>query len=93
MAYFDLIDWNAVALGAIATIRVPVYSEPRLLRGNGKRTAKGRRGPDAEHKRRNGTRELNQELSRYYKLSFDEPVWTSSGLLLKGKHGRDRSPS
>jgi len=90
MVKFDLIDWNAVALEAVAKIRVPVYPGPRLLKGKGKRTAEGKKGADDEHKRRKGERELNQELSRYYQLPVKKVAWSCPALLLKGKHRRDR---
>ena len=93
MAHFDLIGRYVVALEALAKIRVPVYAGPRLLKGAGKRTAQGKKGADSEHKRRKGTRELNQELSRYYPLPAKKVAWGCPELLLKGKHGRDPSPS
>jgi hypothetical protein len=93
MAHFDLIDWNAVALEAVMTARAPVYPEPRLLKGKGRRTAEGDKFPDAEHKRREETRELNQELSRYFQLPGAQAVWGCPELVLKGKHGCDHSPS
>ena len=43
----------------------------------------------AERERRKGTRELNEELSRYYALEEGEHEWECPHLLLKGKHGRD----
>jgi len=91
MANFDLIDWNAVALEAVATIRVPIYPGPRLLKGKGKRTAEGKKGADDEHKRRKEARELNQELSRYYQLPVNKLAWSCPELVLKGEHRRDCS--
>ena len=73
MTHFDLIDWIAVALEVVATIRVREYAEPRLFEGRGKRTAEGKKAPDAEHRRRKGTRQLNEELSRYYQLGVNQP--------------------
>jgi len=93
MAHFDLIDCNPVALEVISTIREPVYPEPQLLTGKGVRTKEGSKGPDDEHNRRKGTRELNQELSKYYQLPGKKAVWGSPELLLKGKHWRHRSSS
>jgi len=89
MTHFKLIDWNAVALEAVTMIRLPLYPGPRLLKGKAKRAAQVKKGAKAERKRRKGTRELNEKLSRYYPLP-DPAVWTSPELLLKGKHGRDR---
>jgi len=87
MANFDLIDWNAVALKAVAKIRVPVYPGPRLLKGKGKLTAEGKKCAVAEHKRRKGIRGLNQEPSRYYQLPVNQAAWGCPELLLKGKYG------
>ena len=83
MANFDLIDWNAVALGAIAKIRVPVYPGPRLLKGKGKRTAEGKKGADAEHERRKGERELNQELDASFTLTTTSPIGLKVGQPAK----------
>jgi hypothetical protein len=86
MAHVDLIDWNAAALKVVELIRTPVYAEPRLTRGAGTRTAQGRKAPDADHRRRMETRQLNEELSRYYPLGENQSVWKCPELLLKGKH-------
>ena len=93
MTHLDLIDWNAVALEVVETIRVPMYPGPRLIRGTGKRSLQGKKAPDAEHKRRKGTRELNEELSQYYQLAENQTAWGCPELLLKGKHDRDHSIS
>jgi len=93
MAHFDLIDWHAVALEAVKTIRVPVYPEPRLIKGISKRTAQVKKGAEAERKRRKGARGGNEELSRYYLLPANQRAWGCPELLLKGKHGRDHSSS
>jgi len=93
MVHFNLIDWNTVALEAVATIREPVYPEHRLFKGKTKQIAQVKKGAKAERKRRKGTRELNEKLSRYYPLPGDQGVWRSPELLLKGKHGCDRSHS
>ena len=91
MARLDLIDWNAVALEVVKTIQVRVYAEPRLAKGAGTRTAEGRRAPDAEYRRRKGTRELNEELSQYYQLAANKRVWKCPKLLSMGKHDREHS--
>jgi len=75
VTHFDLIDWNAVALGVVQTLRVPMYSEPRLIKGTGRRTGEGRKAPDVEHKRRKGIRGLNEELSKYYQLAANQTAW------------------
>ena len=93
MAYLVLIDRNAVALEVVETIRVRVYSEPQLLKGRGERTAMGRKGPDAEDRRRKGTRGVNEELSQYYLLAEGQEAWGCPELLLKGKHGCDDTVS
>jgi len=93
MAHFDLIYWDTVALEAVSTIRMPVYSEPRLITGKGIRTKEGSKGPDDEHERRKGTRGLNQELSKYYKLPGKRAAWGSPELLVKGKLSRDHLSS
>ena len=93
MVHCGLIDWIAVALEVVATIRVREYAEPRLTEREGKRTAEGKKAPDAEHKRRKGTRELNEELSQYYRLENNQAVWGCPELLCKSKHGRDYSAS
>ena len=87
MAHFDLIDGNAAALEVVKSIRVPVYARSQLKKGTGERTAEGKKAPDAEHNRRNETRELNEELSRYYQLGVNQSVWACPELVLKGKHG------
>ena len=87
MAHFDLIDWNAVALGVVELTRTPVYAEHRLKKGTGTRSAQGKRAPDAECKRRREIRELNEKLSRYYQLGVGRSEWRCPKLLSKGKHG------
>lgn len=72
-------------------IRAPEYDAPRLTRGNGTRTAQGKKAPDAEHRRRRGTRELNEELSRYYRLPANQEEWRRPELVVKGEHDCDRS--
>ena len=93
MAHRDLIDWIAVALEVVATIRVQEYAEPRLTKRRGKRTAEGKKAPDAEHRRREGTRGLNEELSQYYRLADKQDLWECPELLVKGKYGRGYSAS
>jgi len=86
MAHFDLIDGNSVALEVVGSTRIPVYAAPRLKKGDGTRTTQGKRAPDAEHRRRMSTRQLNEELSRYYQLGVSQSTWDCPGLLTKGKH-------
>jgi len=86
-------QFNAVALGAVKENRFPVYTKPRPREGKGKRTAEGKKGPSAEHKRRKGTRGFHEELSRYYLLAGGEAVWKCPELLRKGEHRRNRSRS
>lgn len=93
MAHFGLIDRDPVALQFVETIREPVYETPRLTSGKGTRTARGEKAPDAEQRRREGIRELNEELSRYYPLITSQGAWGCPELLSKGKHGRDHSAS
>jgi len=89
MAHSNLIDWNAVTLGAVAKSRAPVYPGPRLLKGKTKRSAQVKKGAEAERERRKGTRELYEELSQYYLLPAK--MWGTPELLLKGKRCRNRS--
>ena len=70
-----------------------MYTEHRLLKGKGTRTKEGSKGPDSEHKRRTGVRELNEELSKYYQLPGRQTAWGCPELLLKGKRSRDHSSS
>jgi len=72
----------------IKTIRVPVYSEHRLLLGpqQGKRTAEGSKSADGERKRREVERELYKDLSKYYLLRPGQAKWTRPSLLKLGKH-------
>jgi len=93
IAHFNLIGWNEVALEVVETIRMPEYDKPRLSKGTGRRTAKGKTAPDEEHRRRTGIRELNEELSRYYLLETNRAAWGCPELLTKGKHGHDHSTS
>jgi len=86
MAHFDLINGNSVALEVVRPIRIPVYTTHRLKKGPGTRTTQGKSASDAEDRRRIGTRELNEELSRYYQLGVNQPNWECPGLLRKGKH-------
>jgi len=86
-----LTNYNAVALEAIRGTQKPVYPEPRLRKGRGIRTAVGKTGPDREHRRRKGTRELNGDLSKYFLLAEGKLLWESTELLLKGKHESDHS--
>ena len=86
MAHFDLIDGNSVALEVVESTRIPVYATHRLTKGAGTRTTQGKKAPDAEHRRRMSTRELNEELSRYYQLGVSQSTWDCPGLLTKGKH-------
>lgn len=83
----DLIDWHAVALEAIYADRPPVYETHKLRRGTGTRSAQGDKASDAEHRRREGIREVNEALSRYYRLPVNQSVWACPELLSKGKHG------
>lgn len=85
-AHFDLIYWNVAALAAIERFRAPVYDTPRLTRGTGVRTTQGKKAPDTEHRRRENTRELNEELSRYYQLATNQEAWGCPELVLKGKY-------
>jgi len=87
MAHFNLIGWNAAALQVIKMSRAPVYPGPRLKKGTKTRSALGKRAPDAEHKRRKGTRGLNEEFNCYYQLGVNKSVWGCPELLSKGKHG------
>lgn len=91
MTHFDLIDRSAVALKVIENRREPIYPEQRLVRGRGRRTAEGRRGPDMEHFRRQEIRRLIEELSRYYRLEDDEETWMAPALLRNGRHWSDNS--
>ena len=51
----------------------------------------GKEGPDTEHRRRKGIRELNEDLSEFYLLPDNKLVWECPALLLRGKHRHDRS--
>lgn len=86
---------SSVALDAVKTIRVPMYPEHRLFEAKTRveRTVAGKKRADAEHRRREGARELNEELSQHYLLDVDREVWTAPGLLLEGKREPDRSTS
>jgi len=84
---FDLINWHAVALEAIHTVRPPVHNTHKLRRGTGTRSAQGDKASDAEQRRREGIREVNEVLSRYYHLPVNQLVWACPELLSKGKHG------
>ncbi|KAF9647939.1 hypothetical protein BDM02DRAFT_3116265 [Thelephora ganbajun] len=75
-----------IALEVIETIRIPIHAGPRLFKGNTKRTAKGKKGPDAECRRRKGARETNEELSRYYPLTTVEEEWRCPELLVQVLH-------
>ena len=86
MAHFDLIDWNAAALGVLERTRAPVYALPRLKKGTAARSTQGKRASDAEDRRRKEIRRLNEELSRYYQLGVNQSVWGCPDLLLRGKH-------
>ena len=68
-----------------------MYPAPRLRKGRGVRTAVGKKGPDTEHRRRKGTRGLNEDLSRYYLLAKGKLSWECPELLLNGKHESDHS--
>ena len=91
--HLDLIDWNAVALELIETTLLPVYGTPRLTRGVGRRKTECRIDPDAERRRREGTRELHEELSRYFLLGEGQATWSCPELTMEGKHGCDPSTS
>ena len=77
---------DAVALEAIREMgRRPLYPEPRLAKGGSRQTAGDeKKGPKAERKRRQGAREFNEQLSRYYMLAEGQE-WNCPKLLLKGK--------
>ena len=89
----DLINLDVVALEAVKRRRKPVYSEPRLTKGAGRRTTQGKKASDVEHRRREGVRELYEELNQYYQLATIQAVWGCPELLVKGKHGCDHSAS
>ena len=84
-----LTNYNTVALEALKGTRPPVYPGHRLRKGQGRRTAEGKEGPDLEHRRREGIRELNEDLSQFYLLADDKLMWECPALLLRGKHRRD----
>ena len=86
MTHFDLIDRNSVALEVVGSTRIPVYAAPRLTKGAGTRTTQGKSAPDAEHRKRMSTRQLNEEPSRYYRLGVSQSTWDCPRLLRKGKH-------
>ena len=68
-----------------------MYSGDRLAKGRGLRTKSGSKEADGEYERRNGTRQVYQELSRYYRLEEGWAVWSVPQLLSRGKRGRSRS--
>ena len=94
MAHFKLIDWNAVALGAIREWRKPIYTKP-LLRKAGKteRTAAGEKNADEGHERRRMLRQLHGELSRYFLLQGKKKSWSTTTLVSKGEREDDHSKS
>jgi hypothetical protein len=49
-------------------VRLPVYNEHPLVKGQGRRTRVGSKGASEECERRNRTRQLCQRLSTYYRL-------------------------
>ena len=74
-------------------LRGPVYAEDHLLKGHGRRKGVGSKGADEEYERRNGTRQVYQNLSRYYRLERGRSAWSAPQLLLMGKHGNGYSTS
>lgn len=68
---------------------IPVYANPRLRKG-GPPKAQGvkhqSRSAISECKRRDDTRRINEELSRYYKLPQGWAEWACTDLILEGKH-------
>jgi len=86
MTHVELIDGNSAVLEVVELTLIPVYTAPRLKKGAGTRTTQGK-GPDVEYGKGEGTQELNEELSRYYRLGVSQSTWECPGLLTKGKHG------
>ena len=86
MAHFDLIGWNAVALEVVKTMWIPVYNTSQLTTGTGMRAGPGKKAR-VERRRRQGIRQLNEELSKYYPLPVNQSAWGCPELLSMGKHG------
>lgn len=89
----DLIDRNSAAAELISMIWKPVYNGDRLFKGHVQRTGVGSDRAEVEYRRRNGTREVYEKLSRYYPLEGSTSAWTTTQLLVKGKHECDHSIS
>ena len=81
----------SAATEVISGIRQPVYNGGRLAKGRGLRTKSGSKEADEEYERRNVTRQVYQELSRYYRLEGGWAVWSAPQLLSRGKRGCSRS--
>ena len=82
----SLIDCDSAAAEIITILRDPVYDEDRLFRGHGRHTRVGSERAEGEYERRNKTRRVYQTLSRYYPLEAGRSTWTTTQLLLRGKH-------
>ena len=81
---------NAVALEDVKRTRVPVYPRNWLRRGTTRtRIAAGKKTADAEHQRKEEMAGLFEEPSWYYPLKVAHAEWTSTELLLEGKHESD----
>lgn len=95
MTHFDLTNWNAVALEAVRLLHpTPVYNVSRLRRGSPSKVQGQKprnKSAEAEAKVRAETREINEELSRYYELPEDWTEWGCSDILSRGQHGRGHS--
>lgn len=87
----DPIGCDAGVVKIIQRTRSPIYPQHRLKKGNGVRTKIGLKSAQDEFERRNVERELYRELSRYYRLEWNQVVWERPPLLRKGKHKHDRS--
>lgn len=89
----DPVTYDAVAVNAIPTIRELEYSQPRLLSGyelENVATCRSKSAND-QFERKNGERQLFQELSKYYPLKQGHRAWGRSELLSLGERKRNRS--
>ena len=93
MTCVDLTGWNAVALEAVQLLHpTPVYAEPRLMRSMPHQGQRPRtQAAEAEARRREKIRKVNEELTKYYELPEDWTEWGCLEILLRGEYTRGHS--
>ena len=80
-----------MALGVISNIRDPIHPDHRLQVGKSRRRTQRTRESDQNRKLRQQSRELYEDLSKYYPLPRNRSIWRTWDLVFEGKDECDHS--